>query len=147
VTSSVEGMVERVRLASYAWVERGDAVLLCRISASDLGGGHWSLPGGGLDFGEEPEVGVLRELREETGLSGTVGELLGIRSAVLEPPETKRGDRIQNVGLLYRVAAHEGELVMEVGGSTDLAAWIPIAELDTLPLVPHVAWARERAGR
>lgn len=28
----------------------------------------WSLPGGGLDHGEDPASGVLRELREELGI-------------------------------------------------------------------------------
>ena len=139
--------VERVRLAAYAWIERGDALLLCRIAAPDIAAGQWTLPGGGLDFGEDPLDGVLRELREETGLVGTVGELLGVRSAILEPEMTKRGDRLHVVGVLYRVDAADADLVMEVDGSTDLAAWIPFAELDALPAVPLVGWAREHTGR
>ena len=146
MTSTPTG-VERIRLAAYAWIERGDAVLLCRISSPDVAAGRWTLPGGGLEFGEDPADGVLRELREETGLLGTVGELLGVRSAILEPEMTKRGDRLHVVGVLYRVDAVEAELVMEVDGSTDLAAWIPFGELDALPAAPLVRWARERAGR
>jgi 8-oxo-dGTP diphosphatase len=146
VTSTPTG-VERIRLAAYAWIERGDAVLLCRIAGPDIAAGQWTLPGGGLEFGEDPADGVLRELREETGLLGTVGELLGVRSAILEPEMTKRGDRLHVVGVLYRVDAVEAELVMEVDGSTDLAAWIPFAELDAMPTVPLIGWARERAGR
>jgi 8-oxo-dGTP diphosphatase len=146
VTTTPTG-VDRVRLAAYAWVERGDAVLLCRIAGPDVAAGQWTLPGGGLEFGEDPVDGVLRELREETGLLGTVGQLLGVRSAILEPEMTKRGDRLHVVGVLYRVEAQEADLVMELDGSTDLAAWIPFTELDALPAVPLIGWARERAGR
>lgn len=32
---------------------------------------RWELPGGGLDFGEEPQVGLAREVREEMGLEVT----------------------------------------------------------------------------
>ena len=38
--------------------------------------GRWTLPGGGLDFGEDPRDGALRELAEETGYIGELDELL-----------------------------------------------------------------------
>ena len=142
-----DGAVERVRIAAYAWVEREDAVLLVRMSPGGMGAGQWTLPGGGLDFGEEPELGVLRELREETGLDGRVEGLLGVLSVMLAPDETKSGHRIQNIGVLYRVAVTGGDLRNEVDESTDLAAWVPFAEVGELPAVPLIAWAQAQAGR
>ena len=142
-----DGVTERVRLAAYAWAERDDAVLLVRIAPGELGAGLWMLPGGGLDFGEDPAVCVRRELREETGLEGVVEGLLAVRSAMIEPHQTRSGHRIQNVGLLYRVGVTGGELRNEVDESTDLAAWVQFAELDALPAVPFVAWARAQVGR
>ena len=66
---------------------------------------------------------------------------------MLAPDETKSGHRIQNIGVLYRVAVTGGELRNEVDESTDLAAWVPFAEVDELPAVPLIAWARAQAGR
>lgn len=142
-----DGIVQRVRLAAYGWCEADGAVLLCRISPHGPGGGLWTLPGGGLDFGEEPAAGLLRELVEETALEGDVGELLGVRSAVLEPAETISGHRVQTVGILYRVTVADGELRHETDGSTDLARWIPLKELDALPVTGLVPWARDVVGR
>lgn len=140
-----DGAIQRVRLAAYGWCEADGAVLLCRISPKGPGGGLWTLPGGGLGFGEEPEAGLRRELVEETALEGDVGELLGVRSAVLEPAETISGHRVQTVGILYRVTVAGGELRHETDGSTDLARWIPLAELDALPVTGLVPWARSAA--
>ena len=40
-----------------------------RINAH--GEGHWSFPGGHLEYQESPEEGVIREVMEETGLTVT----------------------------------------------------------------------------
>jgi 8-oxo-dGTP diphosphatase len=141
-----DGVVQRVRLAAYAWCQQDGSVLLCRISRQGPGGGQWTLPGGGLDFGEDPEAGLRRELLEETGLDGVPGVLIGVRSAVLEPAETISGHRVQAVGILYRATITGGVLRDEADGSTDLARWIPLGELDALPVTGLVPWARSVAG-
>ena len=137
-----DGVVQRVRLAAYAWCEQDGAVLLTRISVAAPGGGQWTLPGGGLDFGEDPTAGVVREVAEETGLDAVPGELLGVRSAVLEPAETISGHRIHTVGLLYRGQVTGGQLRNESEGSSDLARWVPADEVSTLPQVDLLRWAR-----
>jgi ADP-ribose pyrophosphatase YjhB (NUDIX family) len=142
-----DGAVQRVRLAAYAWCERDGSVLLTRVADAGPGGGLWTLPGGGLDFGEDPAAGAIREVREETGYDVELHDLVGVRSAVLEPAETMSGHRVQAVGILFRGTITGGELATEFEGSTDAAAWVPAAELDALPSVDLLAWARTVIGR
>ncbi|MHB8606388.1 MAG: NUDIX hydrolase [Thermoplasmatota archaeon] len=40
--------------------------------------GMWNMPGGFLLYGESPEEGVQREVREETGIEVDVGRLVGV---------------------------------------------------------------------
>jgi 8-oxo-dGTP diphosphatase len=56
-------------------VSPDDSVFLFRSYNVEVGL-HWLPPGGGLDPGESPEQGVLRELREETGWTDLVPERL-----------------------------------------------------------------------
>ncbi|HSG86097.1 MAG TPA: NUDIX domain-containing protein [Candidatus Limnocylindrales bacterium] len=137
-------VVERVRLAAYAWAEDDARLLLVRLAPTEAGAGLWMLPGGGLDFGEDPADGVLRELTEETGLVGAVEELLAVRSRVAEPGETRSGHRIHAIAVLYRVSIIGGELRDETDESTDRAAWIPLDDLEGLPSTPLLHWARAR---
>ena len=45
--------------------------------------GEWSIPGGRLETGETMREGVLREAREETGLTVEPAELLGVYDRLL----------------------------------------------------------------
>ncbi len=42
------------------------------LVASSSKGGHWILPQGHIEAGEEPAAAAVRELREETGVEGEV---------------------------------------------------------------------------
>lgn len=46
----------------------------------------WSLPGGGLDHGEDPKIGILRELKEELGIEHPHIKDIGlVKTFYLEP--------------------------------------------------------------
>ncbi len=51
-------------------------ILLCHRTDYDL----WNLPGGRLESGEAPWEGVIREIKEETGLAAEVIKLVGVSS-------------------------------------------------------------------
>ncbi|MFJ8667167.1 NUDIX hydrolase [Streptomyces sp. NPDC093600] len=64
------------RAARIAVLAPDGSVFLFRYDNEEVGV-HWAMPGGGLEPGESPREGAVRELREETGWEGIVpGELL-----------------------------------------------------------------------
>ncbi len=122
-------------MAAYAVCVRDDEVLLARWVAKD-GTRRWTLPGGGMDHGEDPVATVVREVGEETGYVCAPVALLGVDSVVRD-----RQSRLgaagswQGLRLLYEARVTGGTLRPETGGSTDLAAWHP---LDAVPGLPRV---------
>jgi 8-oxo-dGTP diphosphatase len=54
-----------------------ERALLIRRGSEPLKG-HWSIPGGTLELGESLQEGVVRELREETGLDVRVLEVIEV---------------------------------------------------------------------
>jgi 8-oxo-dGTP diphosphatase len=84
------------------------------------------VPGGKVALGEALAAAVRRELREETGLDGTVGSLCGIA-------ERYSGGQ-HYVILDYWVEVESGAAV--AGDDADEVCWADRDELARLPLVP-----------
>ncbi len=59
-------------------VVRKNKVLIVKRSEPELKAVHlkWEFPGGKVDFGETPEEAVVREIKEETGVTVKVKRLL-----------------------------------------------------------------------
>ena len=125
-----DGVVRLVRVAAYAVCRDGERLLCCRLAPGEPSPGSWTLPGGGIDFGERPEDAVLRELEEETGLVGRVAGIAAVRSRVF-PGQLPDGRprEMHAIALLYRVTVVGGTLRDEPDGSTDRAAWLTRGEL------------------
>ena len=127
------GGTDRTRVAAYAVsFDAQGRILLCHIAPSVGVGDVWTLPGGGLDFGEPPEAAVLRELSEESGYVGELEGLLGVGDRVFR--DVGGGDRLHAIRILYRVRIVGGELRDEPDGSTDTCRWFTSTEARRLRL-------------
>jgi 8-oxo-dGTP diphosphatase len=125
------------RVAAYnVCVDDESRLLLCRLSSITERPGAWTLPGGGIQFGEHPEDGALRELREETGLVGRILELVAVDSLrrqvrVEGEPESE----YHAIRIVYRSEIIGGDLRDETDESTDMAGWFTHEDAAALPLV------------
>lgn len=131
-------MHKELRVAAYAVCVQDERLLLARWVAGD-GSKRWTLPGGGMDHGEDPYDTVIREADEETGYVIEPRTLLGVDSLRRRYPR-KLGAVADFHGLriVYEARITGGELRHEQDGSTDLAAWHAldtIAGLDRVGLV------------
>jgi ADP-ribose pyrophosphatase YjhB (NUDIX family) len=66
----------RSELGASAFVVEDGRILLAR-RAHEPDAGLWDAPGGFVEEGEDPLVGLRRELREEAGLEIEVGDFVG----------------------------------------------------------------------
>ena len=116
----------RQRVAAYAVITRGEEILLCRLAPKVSSRETWHLPGGGVDFGEHPADAVVREVREETGLEVTVGEVAHVASAITGPRGTPRHALRLYYDAVLQDPLHANPVVQEVDGSTVDARWFPL---------------------
>jgi len=102
---------------------RGRLLLIKRGHAP--GAGLWSLPGGRIEPGETDAEALVREMREETGLTIEAGQLIG---TVRRPT--------QDGGVLdirdYEATVTGGTL--RAGDDAADARWVAASELETLPI-------------
>lgn len=127
------------RVGAYAVIIRDGSILLSHWR--DHGHSSWTLPGGGLEMREDAPAAVIREVREETGYTVELEELLGVDSIFIPPEHRFPGEDprlLHALRIIYRARVTSGVLTHEVGGSTDQAAWVPleqVAELGEAALV------------
>lgn len=105
--------------------------------------GFWTLPGGGMEWGEQAHETALRELKEETGLDGEIGALLATHSEWFDADQAESGQPGHALRLIYAARTFAGELKSDFSNddTTVAAAWFTPDEVRRLQRVDVVDFA------
>jgi 8-oxo-dGTP diphosphatase len=117
----VSGLVQ-VLVAAIA-VRDGNVLVLRRSVSKEFLPGVWGLPGGRVEFGEDPGVAVLRELREEAAVTGTLERLCGYSSFVAMAGDS----RWHGVQLNFAIRLAPGNVRLD--DSNDSFRWVDLDRL------------------
>lgn len=94
----------------------------------------WSLPKGHIEAGETPEAAAVREIREETGISGAIVAPLG----TIDFWFMAENRRVHKTVHHFLLRAEGGELSSD-DAEVDSVEWVPLADMTT-----RLAYADER---
>lgn len=137
---------QRQRVAAYALLTRDGEVLLTRMSSHTWIEGRWTLPGGGINHGEDPRDALRREVYEETGLRVSPGRVVDVHATHFVGA---RSDGVvedyHGIHLIFEAEIDPASVdvephVVEQDGSTEHAEWIAAEkalELDLLSAARH----------
>ncbi len=129
--------------AQKAFILHDGHLLLVQKSADDPHNpGKWEVPGGRMDFGEDVDDHIRREVREEVGLEVVPGSPFHVWQWQLrrvgpdgEPIE------IQIVGLARLCTAESTEVRTDLRVEDDYlgeARWVSLAEIPSYDLIPNM---------
>ena len=110
-----------VGVGAVIWNENDEIVLIRRGQAPRRG--EWSIPGGKLEWGESVQEGLLREVREETGLVVKISGLIDVVDSVMRDP----GGTVLHHYVLIDFSARYVSGELTAGADAAEARWVPFA--------------------
>lgn len=139
-------MEKYTHLGVYGVLIQDDHILLIQ-KARGPHKGKWDLPGGSIEFGEEPEFTLKREFMKETGLSPIKGSIrTAISYTIVYQYAENQMEELHHIGIIYDVELPDDQAVIkaEGDGQDSLGArWVPLESLSLLPLTPFVEMMME----
>jgi 8-oxo-dGTP diphosphatase len=118
------------KVAQKAIIYRGDKVLLVRDPRMEEL--IWEIPGGRLNAGEEPKIGLVREIKEELGIDCNVEGVIFLKQ-FLQGNENAQSALV----LVYKATIAEDAVLSPDPHEVCEIAWFSKDEALSLPLFPE----------
>jgi N utilization substance protein B len=132
-----------VDLASIPVEEKGGAVVFSRDDQGTVRFamvhdvfGYWTLSKGGIELGESPEEGTIREIKEEIGIDVTIVEKLGENEYVAHHPE--KGKIRKHVHYFLAEATYQPLTLEQKSGGLDQVKWFELSQIPELMMYDDV---------
>lgn len=123
----------KVRPSALIWRQQASQTEILLMHYCYGGQDVFALPGGNPDRGEILTETIIREIREELGVSVDVGEMILAGEMLL----SERNDDVLHV--VFAARNLRGEPVLNPAETTALnLVWKPISELANLNLYPNI---------
>jgi len=133
---------QRPILGVGALIFEQDRILLVERGRDPLKG-YWSLPGGVLETGETLAEGIVREVREETGLDVRPAAVLEIFERIIRDAQGKPEYHYVLIDYICRVAGG----TLRAGDDVSKTAWVPHGKLADYRITPGTLPVIEKGFR
>lgn len=100
-------------IGSYGLILDNDRIVLIKKVGGPYGG-KLDLPGGTIEWGEKPEITLVRELEEEVGIKVTDYELFDGNSITFEWTHKGEIEQGHHLGFFYKINKYENDINSDV---------------------------------
>src|SRR2546427_316043 len=132
-TATSEIYTTMIRCVSEVILSNGPRVLMVK-AVRGFSKGYWNVPGGFMDYGESPEVGVEREAEEEIGVDIQLDGLLNVYVSGFP------GKPAYTLGFVYKGHVASDAFRLKPDEIEDVG-WFTVDKALTLTRNPFAKWA------
>ena len=134
-------MVQRLQnFAVYGMIVDGSQILLVQKNKGPFKG-LWDLPGGKIEFGENPETTLIREILEETGLEIHDQTFIKTDSVVVNYTDDELGKlTLHHVGFIFKIKLKDIKSLMPKHDDEDLICtkWVDVSTIALEEISPFL---------
>jgi len=120
-------------ISTKAMISQSGKLLMLRIAGSD----QWELPGGLLEMDEDLADGLIREVREETGLNVAVGKIVSVWDNRFGTFIVRDGRTLNVRIILIAYLCSTSESTIRISHEHDDFRWVPNEELTQMNLITN----------